>query len=251
MPLSESITELSLNELVSIFRLLGSRVADEKRPGAVLMGGWAVYSYNRYHGSTDVDILAPNRLRDSLIRELKRSRGYEYRPLEDGEKPQLYRDFESGRVIVDFINPSEKYPFPGKSDALSHSFIYERLRKAALGGLTVPVPERTALLITKLKAAWDRRIKLDSYTGIPDRAFQEGKIVKDFSDILALIDPGKGGMELDLQFLDSMLEKHPFLRSVPEECGRSGPAAELYGIRLQESKDMVRRLMGLLSAEKK
>jgi signal transduction histidine kinase len=104
MPQSESITELSLKELVSIFRLLGSREADEERPGAVLMGGWAVYSYNRYHGSTDVDILAPNRLRDSLIRGLKRSRGYEYRPLEDGEKPQLYRDFESGRVIVEVLD---------------------------------------------------------------------------------------------------------------------------------------------------
>jgi hypothetical protein len=248
---SESITELSLKELVSIFRLLGSWEDGKERPEAVLMGGWAVYSYNKYHGSTDVDILAPNRVRDSLIRELKRGRGYEYRPLEDGEKPQLYRDFESGRVIVDFINPSEKYPFPGKSDALSHSFIYERLRKAALGGLTVPVPERTALLVTKLKAAWDRRIKLDTYSGIPDRAFQEGKIVKDLSDILALIDSGKGGMELDLQFLDSMLEQHSFLRSVLEECGRSGPAAELYGKSARESKDMVRRLMGLLSSEKR
>jgi len=246
--------DLSLKELARIFRILSSWEEEPKKPRAALIGGWAVYCYNRYHGSTDVDILTPAGKRDSLIKELKRRHGYEFRALEDGERPHLYKEFgmesadngKKEKVIIDFINPTDKYQFPGKSDALRHSFIYERLTTAPLGGITVPVPDRTALLVTKLKAAWDRRVKLDFYPRTPDRPYQEGKIIKDYADILALVDPDKGGTELDLTFLNTMLEKHKFLKAVLDRCEISGPAAELYGISPEMGKEIVRRLAGLL-----
>jgi len=243
---SETIEDLSLKELVRIFRLLDSLEADKDKPRSVLIGGWAVFSYNAYHKSVDVDILTPNKVRDSLIKDLKSHHGYELRPLEEGEKPHLYKPFGNQKVIVDFINPNIPYNFPGKSDALVHSFIYGRLRKAALGSITVPVPERTALLVTKLKAAWDRGVKLDTYRS-RDRAFDEGKIVKDQSDILALIDRERGGVDIDLDFLSTMLDKHPFLRTVLVASGKSKSAAELYGKPPDEAAGTVQTLLMLLS----
>jgi len=244
MPPSESIEDISKDELVRIFRHILSEEGSLRNPKSILIGGWAVYSYNRYHGSVDIDVLAPKRVQDDLIRHLKRF-GYEYRKLEDDGDRHLFKIFVPGRVIVDFINPNVKYHFHGRPDALKLSFLYERFQLAQMESISVPVPERTALLITKIKAAWDRKARLDSYKS-PDPEFERGKIIKDYSDILALIDREKGGNELDLEYLSSMLERHPFLWSVLDLCGRSEPAAVKYGKTLEDTQKMMNLLKGLL-----
>lgn len=50
----------------------------------VIVGGWAVYFYNPYYGSVDIDVVGPS-LRgsfDEIIEGYERSHGYEILPLD-------------------------------------------------------------------------------------------------------------------------------------------------------------------------
>ena len=89
------------------------------------------------------------------------------------------------------------------------------------GGINFRVPERTLLLIYKLKASWDRTYRLEQGNS-KNPLYLQGKVVKDGSDVLALIDPDHGGTELDLNYLGQQFEELEFLRdhfaTIPEQA---------------------------------
>jgi hypothetical protein len=62
-----TIINASLEELIEIFRWVHSREKMEKYPVTVLVGGWAVYSYNQWYGSVDIDLVTNNKTRQSLV----------------------------------------------------------------------------------------------------------------------------------------------------------------------------------------
>jgi hypothetical protein len=241
---SKVIEDYSYDELTPIFSFLRSL----EKPGVrnnILLGGWAVYSYNPYFKSTDIDILANRKTEERLIRHLTKHNSYVYRQLEDDGPKKLQKVFDCGKVIVDIIYPDECYPYQDKSDGLKFSFILERAEYSFLGGLDIPVPEITALLVTKMKAAWDRRARLQRYD-CPNRGFEEGKIIKDYSDIIALIDNKHRGNKLDISYLSDMLTKYRFLESVLDECQRSQDAAQKYRHPIKETEFIVQGLRNQL-----
>ena len=59
------IINFSLDELRVITRFLHER-EDTDNPTTVLIGGWAVDSYNFWYGSVDIDLITNNSTRNSL-----------------------------------------------------------------------------------------------------------------------------------------------------------------------------------------
>jgi len=108
-----------------------------------------------------------------------------------------------------------------------------------------PGASRAALLVTKLKAAWDRNWRLENKETI-DAEYEHRKLVKDYSDIIALVDKERGGKTLDLEMLGGMLDRFKFLRIVLDRVEDSIPAAEFYGSTPTNTKQMIEELISLL-----
>ncbi|HRU11571.1 MAG TPA: hypothetical protein P5189_03330, partial [Methanomassiliicoccales archaeon] len=95
-------------------------------------------------------------------------------------------------------------------------------------GAVLPVPERTTLLVLKAKAAWDRNYRLRNGTS-PDSEWERGKLHKDRGDILALLDPTKGGKDVRIDRLAKLLEGWPFLWDCIIGALRDAAAVRSYG----------------------
>ena len=95
------------------------------------------------------------------------------------------------------------------------------------GGWWVPLASKTSLLLMKLKAAWDREWRLERVTS-NDPVREREKVVKDLSDILALIDAEDDGPPLDVELLGSWFEQHPQLRRVLERTSEDRRGYDFY-----------------------
>ena len=71
-----TIVDASLEELIDIFRWVHAREKDERNPVTVLIGGWAVYSYNKWYGSVDIDLVTNNKTKHQLMKRLRDERGF-------------------------------------------------------------------------------------------------------------------------------------------------------------------------------
>ncbi len=61
----EPIARESLDELKRIFSWVRDRESSLANPITILVGGWAVHSYNDYWGSIDIDLITNNRTKPS------------------------------------------------------------------------------------------------------------------------------------------------------------------------------------------
>ena len=158
-------------------------------------------------------------------------------------------DLPEGRVHLDTATMEGRDRFEGVGVALDLATVAEAHTALDLGDVTVPVPERTRLLLMKLKAAWDRAWRLDHGTSAdPDR--EKGKLIKDLADVLALVDPSAGGREVDHILLGTMLERHPFLAGTLRRAGQDRSGVGFYGRmgadRAGEAVEGLLRLAGLV-----
>jgi len=226
----EPIGELSLLELKDLLAWVREREGD--RPVTVLVGGWAVYYYNKYWGSTDIDLVTNNRTRRSLRYFLLNERGYR---TDDETSYSVYKPTDAGDVVIDIAGRGY-HNFEGRSEHLDMDSMDERLELANIEGQDVYVPERTFLLIMKLKAAWDRIWRIENgRSADPDH--DRSKKIKDFSDILALIDPDEGGKNVDISYLGDLITKNPFLYVVLDDIKVSKEASDKYGVDLRDSRE--------------
>ncbi len=69
-------------------------------------------------------------------------------------------------------------------------------------------------------------------------------MVKDLADILALVDPDRGGTGLNVPFLGRQLEAYPFLRDVLARAGSDPLGAGRYRVPQERASEMVERLLG-------
>jgi len=210
-----AIIEISLAELGKIVSWLQSREEDPAAPKTVLVGGWAVDTYNPYLGSVDIDIVTNSRTKNRLMYHLQTHEGYRYQSQFPLGKTVYRKVPPHGAIILDFETRESSYPFEGYPhipftlDILAGNIAMRPVR----GRTAVAVPTRAILLLLKLKAAWDRGYRIDHATSF-DEQWERGKMVKDCADILALIDPGSGGREIDLETLGTQVSQFPFLKNV-------------------------------------
>ncbi|MBM4248163.1 MAG: hypothetical protein FJ149_01745 [Euryarchaeota archaeon] len=238
-----SIRDESRSELLALFDIVNARERELDRPTTLLIGGWAVYTYNAYFGSVDIDIVTTSDMKRRLATML-RKRGFRY--YKDAfEDRRLCRQTAAGPVQVDFFNSRTPYNFEGRKASMKYEILYDGFERNPVGGVSVPVPSRTGLLVTKMKAAWDRGWRLENAKSA-DPEYETRKLVKDNSDIIALADREKGGKTLDLNLLGGLLDRYQFLKAVLERVPASTEAAELYGIPHAKAKTIIAELVGLL-----
>ena len=208
---ADALVVASFDELGAILQWLDQREGEDGSPTTVLIGGWAVYAINPYFGSYDIDLVTNARTRKSLMQYLRDDRGYAR--IADDQIP--FRGVALpvrgvGTIKIDFATFDAMDPFENTDEELSYEVFRERAVVSDVEGVRIAMPDRSALLLSKLKAAWDRQTRLDEGRSF-DPPWERGKVVKDRADILALVDPVAGAEELDIVFLGGQLERFPFL----------------------------------------
>jgi len=210
-----AIISSSLLELRKIGSWITDRQEDGASPKTVLIGGWAVDAYIPYLGSVDIDLVTNSTTKRSLMHHLQSHEGYKYDTLFPFGKT-VYRDASPyGRIILDFATRESDYPFEGHPNLPFTLGILEgnTEMRSIRGVVDMAVPNRATLLTLKLKAAHDRRFRIEHGRSY-DAEWEAGKMVKDCTDILALIDPDAGGREIDLETLGSQVSDYPFLKDL-------------------------------------
>jgi len=219
---NQGIIERSLGELRVIAEWIHARGEDPDNPEVILIGGWAVDAYNPYLGSVDIDLVTTGRIRRTLMHYLRSD--HDFMPERQmNVAKSVAKMTPAGKIILDFATREAQQPFEGKPEVL---FTFEILsgntsRRLIRGGVEM------SLVILKMKAVWDRSYRLEH--GLShDEVWEEGKLVKDYADILALIDPVHGGHELDIECLGEHLNRYDFLRGCIEHLPRVNAAHERY-----------------------
>jgi len=240
------IVEQSLEELKHILQWVRPREENKKNPVTVLIGGWAVYSYNNYGGSLDIDLVTNNKTKRDLKWYLLNERGYEhYRKHGSHSVAKLIPN--NKEIIIDFISRETRDPFEGRTEILNFHILEGHTEiKEIKGKVPAAVPTRSLLLLFKLKAAWDRAYRLKHKTS-GDTSWESGKLIKDYADILALLDPAYGGTDIDIAFLGEQLTHFEFLKACLERIPDETDALKKYReIDRETARDTCNKLLLLL-----
>ena len=228
------IARESLDELKEIFSWINQRESSLNQRITVLVGGWAVYSYNDYWGSIDIDIITNSRTKKALKKYLLDHRDYHPDPETTNS---VFKETNSGRVIIDIANRGSDI-FEGNMDTIELSIVDDNTEVGNIEGVEVPVPNRSVLLMMKIKAAWDRKWRVNNDKS-EDPEWDRSKMIKDHSDILALIDIEDEIGQLDIDLLGDFFRDHPFLESVIDDLSRSREAFAKYGIEPDDSRRLI------------
>ena len=117
-----SIIQNSNEELQEITRFLQQK-EDPANPKTVLIGGWAVHSYNPWYGSIDIDLITNSKTRKNLKEHLVSTRGFvRARNLDDTKRVE--KKVEDGKyIIIDFGNREQEDPFEGQTSHLTYDIL--------------------------------------------------------------------------------------------------------------------------------
>ena len=117
----------------------------------------------------------------------------------------VFKETKFGKVIIDLANRGDDI-FEGKQEKFHLNIVDGNIEIKDLEGQRVPVPSRSVLLMMKIKAAWDRSWRVRNNKG--DRIeWDRSKMIKDHSDILALLEPDKHEDELNITRSAPLFEK--------------------------------------------
>jgi len=196
-------------------------------PIPIIIGGWAVFCYNSYIGSVDIDLVGPSMggLFDATL-----YLGTSFRkPIYESEELRGYMEIDACTYENDKRsfkeNPEKELPYALCSRE-------GMLTPVTLGhNCEAVIPNKSLLFLYKLKALRDRQYDLREKGAILsyERAeWLRSKIVKDGSDLISLLDPnpdpclvdqninpGKLGAlisEFNLQFCIESIDKLPTMR---------------------------------------
>jgi hypothetical protein len=215
MSLAEIVRRESLLEL----RKLGGWFRSRHGLTIILLGGWAVYSYNPYVGSYDIDCLGPTDPFTLQLNIYMKQNGYLLEPespfgaaTECWRKPVVVGNTEIESIYIDACDFAFKNVFkedPRKEIPYHLCTKKEFLRPRQISGEYFYVPIKELLFLYKAKAARDREYLLVN-TKMPSAALVrlQGKRDKDYSDLVALLDPTAGGWSMDGFVLGNLVREH-------------------------------------------
>ena len=216
------------------------------RPGdIILIGGWAVHSFNPWKYSLDIDLIATGRFKDRLKEHLYSTRNYSKEKDPAGNNLYL-KSLESGDIYLDFLPKTDQ--FHGTDKLLNLSEIkYETVPKnisyAFEPEFEVIVPEISMLLLLKLKAAWDRHYDLSLETTL-NREHLSEKFSKDCGDLIALLQSDAFRFaRFDL--LSSIISRFDFLLVFLEQ-GIIADNSTFDRISHKEGRALIKKLLSLI-----
>lgn len=243
--INPQIIEKSLEELQFILQCVKRRGEMSENPKTILIGGWAVDAYNPWYGSIDIDLITNSEMKSDLKYYLKRLRNYGSYELQGGFRT-ISKITEHGEIIIDFVR-REGYTFVGRNEKLDFKIPKEQtVIKDIRGRIPAVVPTRSMLMLFKLKATWDRTYRIEHETSY-DIEWERAKLIKDYADIIALIDPAHGGRDLEIEFLGEKLVEFYFLKECLRRIPENRDAVVMYNRMNQEAvRDNITTLLSLV-----
>ena len=205
-------------ESLADLRKLGAWFHSKHGLTIVLLGGWAVYSYNPYVGSFDIDCLGPDDPFTRYLNIYMRQNGYVLEPespfgaaSECWRKPILVEKTEIGSIYIDACDFEFRNFFkedPTKEIPYNLCTKKEHLRLRPISGEYFYVPVKELLFLYKTKAARDREY-LVTNAGMSTGGLERlrGKGDKDYSDLVALLDP-RAGEAMNGFVLGDLIREH-------------------------------------------
>lgn len=249
-----NIKDRSEDELNRILDYLGEKT-DGDNP-TVLVGGWAVYAYNPYEKSTDIDLVLNAKRRWRLLSWLTSEHSYERINKQRDGWQGTWRDFEGPpedprprRIYVDVAGYSESHHFEGRDERLDFELVKNHHVEGKVNGRRVKIPTRSLLLLFKIKACYDRTSRLEAGTSL-DAIYDADKLVKDRSDVLAILDSGISGPDWEVGFLGEQMDKAPFLVEILTAIPGDESALARYGggqLSRDEATSRIDELLGLIT----
>jgi hypothetical protein len=204
---NQGLIEASYEELKRFVRYVGQWTVP------TIIGGWAVYFYNPYYGSVDIDVVGRGYKGDLDVAITRFEEQYHYTPKEvsddaginlgldvvlskrisddQGNEIPMEIDcctFENERAIKFREDTSKELPY-------SLCEIEQYRNEVNLDGeksCFCYVPRKELLFLYKMKASRDRAydLRIGRVTMNPTRrAWLEAKVPKDKTDMIALLDP--------------------------------------------------------------
>lgn len=204
-----------------------------------LIGGWAVFVYNSYFGSVDIDLVGPSMGGNFLGTIERYERAHNYEEVRSAglgieaayRKPIVKKNKIFGYVEIDVCtfeanvgsfheDSIKKLPYKLCGDP-------ELVRSVTFNHKSVAyVPKKPLLLLYKLKALRDRTYDLNTrgaVMSVKKREWMRTKVEKDAADLIALLNPEPDQCfvkeEFNFQLLKRLIEKHDLdfaLESVKE-----------------------------------
>ncbi len=157
-----------------------------------MIGGWAVYAHNPYQQSIDIDLIYQHGVNiEGIVDELN------WVPTESQETQgrilRYVKRFDEQPLYLDLLSSENSNLFrEDNTRSLPFSLALENQNKVTrtVEGMSVNVPKKELLIAYKIKAYRDRRRRVGS-EDLPEQevARLQGKMTKDLTDIIALLDP--------------------------------------------------------------
>jgi len=200
MSTHEALAQESYQELINLLRWFS-----KSGPTPTLIGGWAVWMYNSYLGSVDIDIVGPS-LGGSFNHVIERYEEiHKYERVESGllgleyvyRKPVLRGSRLVGYIEIDACSfEANTGRFHEDMDKLLPYRLCADSKLVSCITLDEDavcfIPKKSLLFLYKLKAERDRSHDLrtrGAIMSVEKRSWLEAKLSKDQSDLIALLDP--------------------------------------------------------------
>ena len=216
-----------------------------RQGGIILIGGWAVHSFNPWKYSLDIDLIATSRFKDALKRHLYSTRDY-IRERDSAGNTLYLKRLDSGDIYLDFLPKKDQFHGTGKLLNLmeiEYGTVPKNISYSFESEFQVLVPEISMLLLLKLKAAWDRHYDLSLET-TPDKDHLSDKFTKDCGDIIALLQ-SDAFQFARFDWLSSIISGFDFLRDFLES-GIIEDNSTFDRISHKESKALIKKLLSLI-----
>jgi hypothetical protein len=194
----EEITGISFKELKIILEWINLR-------GEIptVIGGWAVWAYDRGMGSRDIDMVIPNLSSSSEeYRKYFEKNGYDSKSLNYQIKKfeKHLPGIQNETITVDvFDGNAERDDLDGIGVKFHWSWMLQFREKINIEEMSMFVPKRELLIVNKVIAALSR---ISEYFNF-EKPHLPGKIWKDYRDIAALTIR----KDLDNQFFKEYIKK--------------------------------------------
>lgn len=218
---------------------------------AVIVGGWAVYAYNPYLESIDVDIVTKHNDVAKITAIAQENCGWIPETELADETFSRYAKIinHEDKIFLDILSTNFVNTFhENRAKQLPYALCVENggfLRKYVdTIGANVPIKE--LLLLYKLKAYRDRTFRFPKEKDPKEKERLKTKITKDMSDVISLIDPNYGALDIkeiskfvdmfDLNFLSEILEN------------LSSQSEAIYQYRHSSAKDVTNWAMKVMDA---
>ena len=130
----------------------------------ILIGGWAVHSFNPWKYSLDIDFIVSGRFKKSLQSHLYSSRKYSKERNSSGNTLFL-KSLDSGNIYLNYLPKEDQFHGTGKTLNLlkiDYETTTKNISYSFRPEFQVIVPDISMLFLLKLKAAWDRHYDLSN-----------------------------------------------------------------------------------------